>query len=360
MICSNVSFAAKTVNEVVTQEMTIEQLAAVNDISLEKLLKDLKIADTPENRALSLASLSISNEKAQQVIRKALVLKTEEKSKDWKKIVLKFILWWITVILGIFLLVNGRVTSRFRTWQVFFSFIIFGVWLGSDPSPMGTVKDTIVLVGAMGVVFPPRVVGFLLFMLMAIVGNRLICGWGCQFGSLQDWLYRISPVQTKIRCSFFVSNFVRIAFFLVFVGAAFIIPLDLIGVIDPFKVFAPSQITYLAGAFIAFLLIASLFVYRPWCTFACPFGLVSWYFERLSWFRVRWQENRCVLCGTCQSVCPSWHAAGLLNKAKNPGDCYSCGECLGKCPAKALRYSRKPHSPSGGCSVKTGLKTLEK
>jgi hypothetical protein len=143
----------------------------------------------------TLQTLNISNEQAYEVIRKRIVLSTEEQSKNWKLILLKFALWWAVAIAAILLLKRNWVTYRRRTWLLAGAFIVFGILLGSDPSPMGTVKDAIALYGAARTAFPPRLVAFVMFTLLVVVGNKLICGWGCQLGTLQEWLHQVSPVK---------------------------------------------------------------------------------------------------------------------------------------------------------------------
>jgi len=334
-------FAAKEVPEpLIQQEWTVERLAQENSLDSKDLMKQLGISDTPANRAATLQELRIADEQGKDAVRKLLVVSSEEKSKNWKLIVLKFSLWWILVITAIFLLKRYWVTPKRRTWLLAAAFVVFGFIMGSDPSPMGTVKDTIALFGKERIIFPPRLVAFAVFTLMVIVGNRLICGWGCQFGTLQDWLYQISPVKKKIRIPFMLSNGIRITVFVVFTFIAIGVPYDFIGPVDPFKVFAPSQLTLLSAGFIGFLLLLSLFFYRPWCTLACPFGMTGWLAERVSWFRVRWNPNKCIRCGACRRACPTGHTNYLLDGKKVKPDCYSCAACLHFCPVKALSYNR--------------------
>lgn len=319
---------------------SIEKLAQENNVEAAALLKQLAVPDTPDNRTATVQSLSISDEQAQQATRKLLVIGAEEKSKNWKLILLKFALWWTVVVLAILLLKRNLVTPRRRTWILAGAFTVFGILLGSDPSPMGTVKDAIALYGAERTLFPPRMVAFIVFTLMVIAGNKLICGWGCQFGTLQDWLFQVSPVKKKIRLPFTVTNSIRIIVFILFSLAALTIPYDFIGPIDPFKVFEPSHLTAVSTGFIVFLLILSLFFYRPWCTLACPFGLTGWLAERVSWFRVRWNQTACIQCGACHRACPTEHTRHLLEGARIKADCYSCAACLTVCPTGALQYRR--------------------
>lgn len=303
LLNSLTALAAKEAPQPVLQpDWTVERLATENNLETTALLKQLTIADTPASRTATLQTLNISNEEAYEAIRKLLVLSTEEQSKNWKLILLKFGLWWAVAILAIVLIKRGWVSYRRRTWLLGGAFTLFGILLGSDPSPMGTVKDTIVLYGAEGTIFPPRLVAFMTFTLLVIVGNKLICGWGCQLGTLQDWLHQISPVKKKIRMPFAVTNGIRIMIFVAFTVSAVAIPFDFIGTIDPFKVFAPSHLTMGSAAFITVLLIISLFFYRPWCTLACPFGLTGWLTEQFSWFRIRWNQDKCIQCGGSMSI----------------------------------------------------------
>ncbi len=320
---------------------TIEETARQNGVSGEELLRNLNLPDNQKNRAATLSSLNVPDEQAAVALRKAITLKNEGASKNWQFILLKFGLWWLLIMGGIVLLTRNLITPARRKWLLLLAVLVFGVLLGSDPSPMGTVKDTIALYGIERVVFPPRLIAFIVFTAMVIVGNKMICGWGCQFGTLQDLIAQISPIKKKIRIPFKWSQRIRITVFIVFTLAAFLLAVDLIGLIDPFRIYSPSKLSLLAAIFIAFLLLLSLVTYRPWCTFACPFGLTGWFFERFSLYRVRWNEKKCIACGTCKRVCPSQHTIGLLEGETHPADCYSCGACLKACPVNALKYARK-------------------
>jgi polyferredoxin len=125
--------------------------------------------------------------------------------------------------------------------------------------------------------------------------------------------------------------------------------MDIVGVIDPFKVFKPQLISVAGGLFVAVILGLSLFMYRPWCHFFCPFGLVSWLVEKLSIFRIKVDYDKCVSCEACSQACPSGVMDAILKQDKVVPDCFSCGTCIEVCPAGAVSFERgkRPLPPAG-------------
>ena len=182
---------------------------------------------------------------------------------------------------------KNRVTPRVRKIFYLTAILIFGIILSSDPSAMGTVKDAIHLYASTGAIFPPRLIAMAIFLLTVFLANKFICAWGCQLGTLQDLIFRLGRnvrdtkgdiAQYKI--PFAVTNTVRVLFFIVFTVVAFIWAVDIVEPVDPFKVFNITILGTAGIAFIVMLMIASLFIYRPWCHFFCPFGLVGWVVEK--------------------------------------------------------------------------------
>jgi len=101
--------------------------------------------------------------------------------------------------------------------------------------------------------------------------------------------------------------------------------------IDPFQLFR-LNFTLWIGLSSAAVLIASLFVYRPWCQFLCPFGLLSWLVEQVSLFRPRINREACKECKLCVKACPTQAMADLYDRKKVHADCFACGDCIAACP----------------------------
>jgi ferredoxin len=302
----------------------------------------------PRDKNAPLASLSIPEEQLQVKLQQAAALASEHATKEWVKIFPKFALWGIFLFVAFRALTKGQFNRKTRLWYYLGAVVLFGVALGSDPSPMGTVKDAIVLLAKEGVIFPPRIIALTVFLLTVVLANKAICAWGCQFGVLQDLVFRLNRNQAdtagllkQYKVPFAIANGVRVAFFLAFTVVAIVVGMDFIEYVDPFKTFNPAHLGITGAIAAGILLVASLFIYRPWCHFFCPFGLVSWLLERFSLHKIRVNESACTMCGSCERACPTDVMGAILHKKTVIPDCFSCGTCTEVCPTKAISFGRK-------------------
>ncbi len=228
-----------------------------------------------------------------------------------------------------------------------------GVWLGKSPNPMeGTVKVFKAMVGLYPSVWS-KVLVFGFFAFLAVVGNKLICGWACPFGALQELLYKI-PLHKKLRrwrVPFWFSNTVRLTLFAVVLLFLFAViggqkGLVLYHYLNPFNLFNFDFDSPIIIATVIIALVAGLIIYRPFCQMICPFGLVSWILEQVSLTRVRIDLDRCTSCGACDRACPTHAIRTKLEKRRLSADCFSCGRCLNTCPVDAITYSFMGAKPS--------------
>lgn len=325
--------------------MTAEEFAAANSLPLEVAGAAFGAREAEER-----FHGELTEDGLKASVQRELALYNEHASKNWRKIALKFAAWFAFLAVVFPLLRRGLVTGALRNWFYFASALIFGVALGSDPSPMGTVKDAIVLYAGSGAVFPPRMIAFGVFLLLVVLANKFICSWGCQLGVLQDLLFRFgrSGALRQYKPAFAVTNTVRVLALATVAVYAFM-GSDIIGAVDPFKIYNPLTVSAWGWGFITLLLAASLFVYRPWCHLFCPFGLAGWVAEKISVYRVRVDYGKCVACGACERACPSTVMGAILKRDRTIPDCFSCGDCLAACPSGAVAFSavRRQLPPPG-------------
>lgn len=336
------------------ENMTIGEFGEKNNLH-PAILKDVFSLKTKADLKKRLGNLSDSRQDIMAKINKSMALQAERESKNWIKIFIKFGCWIVFLGFSFFLLRRSGLTNRSRIALYTAAVVIFGVIFGADPSPMGTIKDAIVLFGSKRVLFPPRMIALAVFLLMVIIANKFICSWGCQFGTLQDLLFRMNrgdkdkPILTQLRIPFKVSNFFRIVFFILFTVLAIGWAFDIVAPMDPFKIFKPDVLAVTGFVYVGVMLIASIFVYRPWCHLFCPFGLVGWIAERTAFFKIKVDYDTCISCEACSRACPSTVMDAILKRDRIIPDCFSCGSCIEVCPVKAIHFhtGKRDFPPAG-------------
>lgn len=198
------------------------------------------------------------------------------------------------------------------------------------------------------------VVGFLL-MVGAFFG-RLVCGWLCPFGLVQDLVYKI-PFFKKLR-KLPGDRWLKWIKYVLLLGFVILLPLfavDLLGQGQPWfcKYVCPSGA--LAGlpliwanpalqgalgwlfrwklALLVGLIILSLLVYRPFCRYLCPLGAIYGLLNPVSIYKLEIDAQRCTQCGACQKACK---LDIPVYRQPNSPECIRCGACKDACPHGAI------------------------
>lgn len=329
--------------------MSIQDIAPKLGVTGKSLARELNLQlDAPKKKSLS--SLGITEETLQHSVEHLL---------SHSDSILKYYVYVALVMWGLVFLVRlGRPdksdSKNRHVWyprtpyiiSLLFSVVVAGFILGKSPNPMeGAIKAFKSMIG----LYPDpmvKVIAFGFFILLAIIGNKIICGWACPFGALQELIYSI-PILQKIKkrkLSFVITNTIRGSIFI----AMFLFLFGIIGgrrgfviyhYVNPFNLFNLDFESFSILLTVIIALLLSFIVYRPFCQVICPFGLISWIIERFSFFRVRIDKEKCTQCGACIKICPSQAAEGLVNGKKMPTDCFSCARCLNVCPFDAIQYA---------------------
>jgi ferredoxin len=331
-----------------TVEMSIREIAPKLNATGKALARELDLPlDVPKARPLR--KLGVGQEKFDHAVQHLL----SHRPTQLKYYVFAALVLWGLVFLSRLGRPDGSPVSARRTWYprapyvltLLVAVLVCGFVLGKSPNPMeGAVKVFKSMAGLYPSVWD-KLVMFLFFIGLAIVGNKLVCGWACPFGALQELLYSLPMLKRakRRRVPFAVANLVRSGLFLLMLLLLF----GIIGgkegfvvyhLLNPFNLFnfdfeaLPILIT------IVVVLVLALAIYRPFCQFICPFGLISWLAERLSLVRVRVDQELCTACGACVRACPSDAAKSKVQGGLFGADCYSCARCLNVCPADAIAY----------------------
>ena len=216
------------------------------------------------------------------------------------------------------------------------------------------------------------VVGFLL-VVGALIG-RLVCGWLCPFGLVQDLLHKIP--WGKKRKTLPGEKLLRLLKYGVLVGFVIVLPLvvvDILGQGSPWfcKYICPSG-TLLAGwplvlqnpgfgqaigwlfawknLILVILLVLSVFLWRPFCRYLCPLGAIYGLMNPISLWRMRVDAHSCTRCGACQKACPMDLP---VRQRPNSPECVRCGQCRSACQPGALQGGFGP----SGCAARDQAST---
>ena len=340
---------------IIEENMTVLQFGQANNLP-NPVLKEVFELQARSDLQKSLSEYG-SPEQIKIMVLGKKAIATEYETKNWKKILVKFVLWFTFLITVFFVFKKRKVTNKIRLVVLFAAVVIFGLILGSDPGPMGTVKDAIALYGESREIFPPRLIAMTVFLLMVFVANKYICAWGCQVGTLQDLIFHFnknekgnSIIGRQIKIPFVVTNTIRIVFLVIFTFIAFLWGTDIIESIDPFKIFKPAHLGIIGAVFVSGLLLSSLFIYRPWCHLFCPFGLAGWVIEKFSRVKISVDYNTCIACNKCEKACPSTVMSAILKRDKKTiPDCFACYTCRDVCPTNSISFSTRKRTvpPSG-------------
>jgi len=119
----------------------------------------------------------------------------------------------------------------------------------------------------------------------------------------------------------------------------YICPAGTIEAALPLILAAPGQFGSLGGLFVlkasiaAAVVLASIFIYRPFCTTLCPLGLIYGWMNKISLYQMEIDEEKCIECGKCQRTCKL-----DVDIYKNPTStaCIRCGDCKKACPTGAI------------------------
>lgn len=257
---------------------------------------------------------------------------------------------WIVTFLFCIILIDAELMDRKIRNGIYVVTIIWGgIIIGGVPNavmPIQQFLTTISLRSESSYLLPAIIILIVLLASSLFVG-RIFCGFACPLGVLQELISTVNfksdlkeqneaKYQIKVVSSF--SKKIRWIFLGIVILLA-LLSIQILPIFNPFPGFSVLKTPSVTTIIISFIVlivvcVASIFLYRPWCRFLCPFGAGSCLCGQVTRSKYRRTED-CTDCGLCEKICPTQEAARDSKK----GECYYCNRCIDICPHDAIKLN---------------------
>jgi NosR/NirI family transcriptional regulator, nitrous oxide reductase regulator len=188
-------------------------------------------------------------------------------------------------------------------WMSVFSLTYFGFYRQGCICSVGSVQNVALALFNDGYTIPlSALLFFIIPLVFALAFGRVFCAGVCPFGAIQE-LTGFSPLKLNKRVEIILASipFIYLALALLFAStnSQFIICRY-----DPFVGIFRLNASYTMIIFGVLLLLAGIFVNRPYCRFLCPYGVLLNVFSRFAGRHLTITPAECINCRLCENVCP--------------------------------------------------------
>jgi len=164
----------------------------------------------------------------------------------------------------------------------------------------------------------------------------VFCGWVCPFGSFQEWLGKLGKKIFKRRYNTFVPSSVdRVLRYLRYIVLIWVVVMTAVTATlifsdyDPYYAlfnFYTGEVAITGFVALGLVMVLSLFVERPFCKYACPYGAVLGLGNLLRIFKLRRNPITCIDCKACDKACPM-NITVSSTAVVNDHQCIGCLKC---------------------------------
>jgi len=165
--------------------------------------------------------------------------------------------------------------------------------------------------------------------------GRVFCSSLCPFGALQDFITRIMPKKWQLEVPQAIHDKALTIKYgilaLLVVTSLTFSDLSLFQYFEPFGTIFYFSRSMLLWAILAVFIVASMFVSRFYCRYACPLGAALGVTSFLSPFRIK-RVPQCEVCKVCEKSCPT---GAIRAHQVDFKECVRCDICESKLITKA-------------------------
>jgi len=170
---------------------------------------------------------------------------------------------------------------------------------------------------------------FIAGLLLSPLIGRFYCGWVCPINTIFkpiNYIYKKLGIKRFKTPKFLSSEIVR--YILLFAFIALFISTKILKI-------KLNILLYVIGVA---TLITLFFEEELWHKKLCPYGSLLSAGERISPLKLKINEDKCIGCGLCQTVCPTNTIITMDNNKRKiiTKECLMCFECQTVCPVDAI------------------------
>ncbi|MCF7835227.1 4Fe-4S binding protein [Candidatus Gracilibacteria bacterium] len=186
---------------------------------------------------------------------------------------------------------------------------------------------------------------FAIFFILTIFFGRVFCGFFCPLGAISEWFRSLGKklgIKKDIELPAILDKYLRYLKYIILlliIYFSFRETALVFDAYDPFSAFAhlgnEFEELIFAYSILAFVVITAFFSKGRRCRYLCPLGAFRGILKKISFLKLKRDNNTCISCGICTKSCP----ANLNIKTESQithSDCISCMECVNDCPKNSL------------------------
>jgi polyferredoxin len=252
------------------------------------------------------------------------------------------------------------------------SFLVFMIWLGinfyrfvntvsagvteSIPARPDGIDGFLPISGLLGTAYwvkggeinsihPAAVIIFVTVILLSLLLRRSFCSWICPVAVISEsaWKGGFRLMRRNLRLPVWLDFILRGIKYLLLVLFVYFIAIAMS--LDDLFIFIQSDyhkiadvrllnfflhISPLVMGIMLVLVALSVVLQNPFCRYLCPYGALLGLVATLSPLRVTRNTERCVSCGVCSKVCPTY--IDVMHKTSvNSPECIACWRCISHC-----------------------------
>ena len=194
-------------------------------------------------------------------------------SWDWMLFVKQMCVLAVT-ILALICFFNPKKTKTLRRVTLLLSILILGFWSNSLLSLAMfynwitngvslTMQWTVILIAVVSIILP------------FVTKKSFYCQYLCPFGAVQEFvgMMPVKKITVSAKLYKFFSVLRKVILLTLIVLLALGFGLDL-SMTEPFSVFSYQSIIFEVALLAAVIVMASIFIKKPWCNYLCPTGTI--------------------------------------------------------------------------------------